>query len=218
MQRRLTGEPLAWICGSTPFCGLAITIRPGVYVPREHSEPLARRAAGLPPLRGIAVEICTGSGAIAAAIAAERLDVRVVATDLDPVAVACASDNGVDALQGDLFTPLPDALRGTVDVVVGVVPYVPRTALGLLQRDTLTYESPSAYDGGDDGTELLRRAITESTEFLRPGGSLLLELGADQADLLADALTANGFDLVKEHHDDDGDPRAIEARFTKLRG
>ena len=80
---------------------------------------------------------------------------RVVASDIDERAVACAAANGVEVYRGDLFAPLPSGLAGRVDVVVGVVPYVPTSALPLLQRDTFAFESTLSYDGGLDGTDIL---------------------------------------------------------------
>jgi release factor glutamine methyltransferase len=127
--------------------------------------------------------------------------------------VACARANGVDAHQGDLFDPLPAALEGLADVVVGVVPYVPTPALSLLPRDTLEFESPLSYDGGDDGGDYLRRAVAESTRFLRHRGALLLELGGDQADSLQGELTKAGFGEVVVLFDEDGDVRGIEATY-----
>jgi release factor glutamine methyltransferase len=106
---------------------------------------------------------------------------------------------------------LPAHLQGRVDVVVGVVPYVPTPELGLLQRDTLTFESPLAYDGGDDGTSLLRRVVAEAPGFLVPGGALLLELGARQPEALADELARLGYAGVEVLVDEDGDVRGIEA-------
>jgi release factor glutamine methyltransferase len=107
VRRRLTGEPLAWITGKTTFCGLEIIVDPGVYVPRWHSEALARRAAERLPAGGAAVDLCTGTGAIARTLAARRPGARVVASDIDERAVACAERNGVEAYHGDLFDPLP---------------------------------------------------------------------------------------------------------------
>src|SRR3954471_18810111 len=186
VDRRLTGEPLAWITGSVEFCGLRIRIDPGVYVPRPHSEALARRAAARLPADGLAIEVCTGSGAIAKVLMASHPTARVVATDVDERAVACAGANGVTVYRGDLLAPLPAALEGRADVVVGVVPYVPAGELPLLQRDTFAFESPLAYDGGPGGTRLLRRVVREAPRFLRRrGGAVLLELGGDQPDLLA---------------------------------
>jgi len=142
---------------------------------------------------------------------ARRPGARVLATDVDERAIACANANGVDARRGDLFAPLPDDLRGRVDVVVGVVPYVPTPELGLLQRDTLTFESPLAYDGGEDGADLLRRVVAEAPAFLAPGGALLLELGARQPEALADDLARLGYAGVEVLVDEDGDVRGIEA-------
>jgi release factor glutamine methyltransferase len=214
IERRLTGEPLAWITGTALFCGLDIRVDRGVYVPRWQSEPLARRAIERLPAHGLGIEICTGSGAIARTMMSTRPGARIVATDIDGGAVACARANGVDAHQGDLFDPLPAGLEGLADVVAGVVPYVPTSALSLLPRDTLAFESPLSYDGGDDGGDYLRRAVTESTRFLRGGGALLLELGGDQAASLQGELTGMGYDDVIVLFDEDGDVRGIEATYS----
>jgi release factor glutamine methyltransferase len=211
VARRLTGEPLAWITGKVAFCGLEIRVVPGVYVPRWQSEALARRAIERLPVKGTAVDVCTGTGAIARTLMAGRRGARVVASDLDERAVACAVVNGVEVYLGDLFAPLPRALEGRVDVVVGVVPYVPTPALPRLQRDTFTFESALAYDGGPDGTTILRRVLTDAPRFLRRGGALLLELNGGQADALADDLTRLGYVDVSVLVDEDRDVRGIEA-------
>ena len=211
VARRLTGEPLAWITGSVSFCGLEIRVDPGVYVPRWQSEELAIRAVERLPATGVAIDLCTGSGAIAATLKARRPDAHIAASDIDPRAVACATSNGVDASHGDLFVPLPQALEGRVDVVVAVVPYVPTPALPMLQRDTFTFESPLSYDGGDDGTDILRRVVVESPGFLRSGGALLLELGGEQHHALADDLARLGYADVVVLVDEDGDVRGVEA-------
>jgi release factor glutamine methyltransferase len=211
VARRLTGEPLAWITGRVSFCGLEIRVDPGVYVPRWQSEPLARRAVERLPREGVAIDLCTGSGAIACTLMGYRPGARVVATDLDSRAVACAAANGVEVYRGDLFAPLPRALHGRVDVVVGAVPYVPTPALPRLQRDTFAFESPLAYDGGRDGTEILRRVLRDAPRFLRRGGALLLELGGEQGGLLENDLARLGYVDVSVLVDDDGDLRGIEA-------
>ncbi len=213
VDRRLTGEPLAWIIGHAAFCDLTVRVDPDVYVPRWLSEPLARRAAERLPDNGIAVDLCTGSGAIAMTMAAAHPKARVVGADLDERAIACATANGVEAYRGDLFAPLPADLQGDVDVVVAVVPYVPTPELPLLQRDTFTFEGTLAYDGGPDGTEILRRVLEASPRWLRSGGALLLELGGDQADLLREELERRGFADVAVLVDEDGDVRGIEATF-----
>jgi release factor glutamine methyltransferase len=197
------------------FCGVPVGVAPGVYVPRWQTERLAERAAACLPPGGIAIDVCTGSGALAAVLAARRPGARVVGADLDAAAVACARANGVEAYRGDLLAPVPAALAGRVDVVAGVVPYVPTPELSLLQRDTFTFETALAYDGGTDGTTFLRRVVRDAPRLLRAGGSLLLELGAGQPELLAGDLAAHGYGAARVLVDDDGDVRGIEATLTK---
>jgi release factor glutamine methyltransferase len=204
VARRLTGEPLAWITGTAPFCGLWIKVAPGVYVPRWQSELLARRAVERLPAGGSAIDVCTGSGAIAVTLM--HAGARVLASDVDERAVACARSNGVEAYAGDLFEPF----RERVDVITGVVPYVPTPDLPLLQRDTFAFETPLSYDGGADGTGLLRRVAAEAPRVLRRGGALLLELGGRQADALRDDLASLGYGEVGVLIDEDGDVRGIE--------
>jgi release factor glutamine methyltransferase len=211
LARRLAGEPLAWITGSVRFCDLRVHVDPGVFVPRPHTEALARRAVALLPAHGIAVDLCTGSGAVAAVLVSAHPRATVMATDVDPVAVACARRNGVDALAGDLDDPLPLSMRGQVDVVTAVVPYVPTEQLHLLPGDVLANEPGSALDGGPGGTIVLLRAAEVAARLLRPGGSVLLELGGDQAEEVATSLGGLGLVNVRVHRDDDGRDRAIEA-------
>ncbi len=208
LARRVTGEPLAWITGWAPFLGRRVAVAPGVYVPRWQTELLAQRALERLPEGGVAVDVCTGSGALAAVLGA-RAGARVLATDIAAEAVACARANGVDAYLGDLFAPLPSGL--VADVVCGVVPYVPTGELSLLQRDTFTFETPLSYDGGPDGCAILRRALSGAARVLRPGGALLLELGGDEAALIADDLEYAGYVDVGVLRDEDGDVRGIEA-------
>jgi release factor glutamine methyltransferase len=211
VERRLAGEPLAWIVGHAPFDGTDVRIDPGVYVPRWQSTELVSRAVTRLPARGTAIDLCTGSGALAIAMRRARPWARILGTDIDVRAVRCARANGVVAYRGDLFDPLPHGLEGTVDVVVAVAPYVPTPALELLPRDTLTFESISLYDGGPDGTEYLRRIAAEATRFLRPGGALLLEVGADQPELLRDQLELLGYTDYSAWSDEDGDIRGLGA-------
>ena len=215
LERRLTGEPLAWITGAAPFCGAWVGVDPGVYVPRWQSELVARRAAERLPPDGVAVDLCTGAGAVAKTLMRQHLRARVLATDLDARAVACAAGNGVEALQGDLFDPLPADLAGRVDVVTGVPPYVPTPELAFLQRDTFAFETPLAYDGGPDGLDVVRRILRDGVRFLRPGGAVVLELGGDQAGALGTDLDRLGFTDVRVLADDDGDPHGVEATLGR---
>jgi release factor glutamine methyltransferase len=203
LERRLTGEPLAWITGTAPFCGLWIKVDPGVYVPRWQTEALARRAAELLPEDGTAIDLCTGSGAIPAYLRSQRPRARILATDIDPRAVACARSNGVEAYEADLFGDLP----AEADIVTAVVPYVPTPSLPLLQRDTFAFETTLSYDGGPDGTAIVRRVLAEAAGRVRV--ALLLELGGDQIEPL-------GLGRCETIVDEEGDVRGVCCRTPDL--
>ena len=197
--------------GSSSFVGLEVPVLPGVYVPRWQSSELALRAVARLPEAGAAADVCTGSGAIALALRQARPSARIVATDTDPTAVDNARANGIEVYQGDLCSPLPNDLRGQLDVVVAVVPYVPTDALALLPRDTLSFEDVAHYDGGPDGMVLLERLSTEAPVYLRRGGRLLLEFGGDQAERLAPVLERLGYRSLDSWSDGEGDIRGLEA-------
>jgi Methylase of polypeptide chain release factors len=213
VSRRTNGEPIAWLTGAVTFCGVELIVAPGVYVPRWQTEPLARRAATLLPPAGVAADLCTGAGAIAAVLAAAVPTAQVLATDLDDNAVQCARRNGVKVFDGFLDDPLPREFEHRVDVLTGVVPYVPTDSLRLLPRDVQAFEPRLALDGGVDGTDLLVEVVRRSARLAeswwlvtagvgwgpsRPIGRLLHELGFRGLDVMAD---------------EDGDPRAICAHL-----
>jgi release factor glutamine methyltransferase len=218
VERRATGEPLAWITGWTTFCGLRVRVDPGVYVPRWDTEAMVRVAVAALPDDGVAVDFCTGSGAIAVVLRTHHPHATVIGTDIDAAAVACARANGVDAHVGDLDAALPAALRGSVDVVTAVVPYVPTESLHVLPRDTLAFEPRHALDGGPGGVEVLARVIDVSGRWMRRGGTIVLELGGGQSPITAQLLRGAGFDDVAVLTDDDGDERAITARYRPRAG
>jgi release factor glutamine methyltransferase len=218
VARRLTGEPLAWIVGGTWFCGQWVIVHPHVYVPRPQSEAVVRAAVDRLPVDGVAVDVCTGSGAAAVVLHRARPAARVVGCDIDAAAVACARANGVEAFHGDLLAPVPTDLRGRVDAIVGVAPYVPTDALASLQRDTFTFERPVAYDGGPDGLDLVRRLVDESRAVLHGGGALAMELGGDQAERLEPDLERLGFVDIRVLLDAEGDTRGIAATFGDEHG
>jgi release factor glutamine methyltransferase len=195
-----------------------VRVAPGVYVPRPQTGALARRAASLLPEHGVAADLCTGSGAIAVVLSDAVPSARVVATELDPAAVACARTNGVEVFEGSLDEPLPAELRGAVDVLTAVVPYVPTDAIRLLPRDVQAFEPREALDGGPDGLHLLRDVARRSAGWLRPRGWLLLEVGGDQAVALDPTLREVGFEPPEVLVDDVGDPRAIVARLGRPSG
>ena len=213
VARRVAGEPLAWVTGAVTFAGNQVLVHGGVYVPRWQTEPLVARAIELLPDDGLAADLCTGSGAIALALARARPGARVVATDIDPVACRCAAANGVEVYAGHLTGPLPGELRGHFDLVIAVVPYVPSEELVFLPRDVREHEPLHALDGGPYGTRVLEQAVRAGAGLLHPGGSLLLEVGGDQDRALAGVLAGSGFSPLRRLEDDEGDLRGIEAKL-----
>ena len=205
VARRLGGEPLGWVCGSVEVAGLRLHLDPGVYVPRRWQTPaVADRAASVLVPGGTVVDLCTGAGTVAALLQRADPGASVVGTDRDPVAVRCAHRNGVEALHGDLFEPLPSALTGAVDVVTAVTPYVPTGFLPLLPRETRAHEPAVALDGGPDGLAAIRRVVVDAPRWLHPAGWLVLEHGPDQASTVRDLLGAAGFGDVAGIDDPEG--------------
>jgi release factor glutamine methyltransferase len=210
VDRRVDGEPLAWITGRCRFGGLDLVIDPGVYVPRPQTEELVRRAAALLPSGGRLLDVCTGSGAVAAGVAAVVPDASVVGVDVDPAAVACAARNGVPGAVAEVAA-VPVA-SGCVDVVTAVAPYVPTGEMAFLPVDVQRHEPRLALDGGDDGLALVRDVVRCAGRVLRPGGWVVLEVGGAQDRLLAGDLRADGFEPATPWHDEDGDLRGVAAR------
>lgn len=208
VRRREAGEPFAWITGHTTFCGRRVTVDPGVFVPRPQTEELARRAAAVLPAGGRAVDLCAGSGAVAAHLGATVPGARVAAVDIDPAAASCARRNGVPALRGDIGAPLRS---GSIDVVTAVAPYVPTEALRLLPSDVQRHEPRLALDGGGDGLQLVERVVADAARLLAPGGWVLLEVGGTQAEAVTALLERADFVAVSAWHDEGGDLRGVQA-------
>ena len=216
VERRCAGQPLAWLTGSVRFGPLAVSVLPGVFVPRAQTVPMAERAAAVLPEDGRAVDLFTGAGAVAALMRHRRPQASVLGVDIDPVAVRCARANGVEALLGCLDEPLPPDWVGTLDVLTAVVPYVPREAIHLLDRDSREYEPPAALDGGPGGLVWLRALVAVAPRWLRhPGGVLLVELGGDQAQVLRPDLERAGLAPGRVVRDDDGDVRHLETGWAR---
>lgn len=205
-DRRAAGEPLEQVLGWAAFAGLRIAVAPGVFVPRRRTELLAERAAAHLDGTGVLVDLCCGSGAVGAAVRAARPGVAVHAVDSDPRAVACARANlpGAAVHHGDLDAALPDALRGRVDVLTACAPYVPSGAVVDMPREARDHEPLPALDGGPDGLDVVRRIVTAAPGWLRPGGVVLLEIGADQVPAARTALAAAGLGASTATDDERG--------------
>jgi release factor glutamine methyltransferase len=218
VTRRCAGVPLEHLLGWADFCGLRVAVFPGVFVPRRRSGLLVREAIsivrdekrlestgkgafrhGLPRQRPVVVDMCCGSGAVAAAVVAAvselGLDVDMHAADVDPVATACAATNLDDLGEvhtGDLYDALPDRLRGHIDVLVVNAPYVPTEAIATMPPEARDHEPRVALDGGGDGLDVQRRIIAEAPGWLSPGGRLVIETGRSQASGTVAACAAAG--------------------------
>lgn len=201
VQQRTAGVPIEHLLGWVEFAGMRLRVAPGVFVPRKRTELLARTALhppGRTPRRsGVVVELCCGAGAVSAALAAELDPLELHAADIDPNAVRCAATNlpaHAQVHEGDLATPLPDSLRGRVDVLVVNAPYVPSAAVASMPQEAREHEPLVALDGGDDGLDVQRRVIALAPRWLAPGGDLLVESADHQAHLLARAVAAAGLE------------------------
>ncbi|RSN24829.1 putative protein N(5)-glutamine methyltransferase [Amycolatopsis sp. WAC 01416] len=196
VQRRVDGEPLEVILGWAGFHGLRIAVEPGVFVPRQRSELLVRHAVTLAGPGAVVLDLCCGTGALGAAIAAELGEIRLYAADIEPAAVRCARTNiaeaGGQVFEGDLYTPLPASLRGRVDILVVNAPYVPTDAIALMPPEARDHEPRVALDGGHDGVDVHRRVAAEAPQWLAPGGHLLIETSESQAVNTAEAMAHNG--------------------------
>jgi release factor glutamine methyltransferase len=193
LARRVAGEPLEQVLGWAAFCGLRILVDPGVFVPRRRTEFLVHEAVAVATAGDIVCDLCCGSGAVGAAVAAAVPGVEVHAADLDPVAVRCARRNlGRQVYQGDLYAALPVELRGRLAVVIANAPYVPTDAILTMPPEARLHEPRVALDGGADGLAVLRRVIAGADEWLTPAGHVLVESSRAQAPALAEYASAAG--------------------------
>ena len=186
VKRRAAGEPLQYVTGEMPFRHLVVRVEPGVLIPRPETEVLVdeglRAVAGIESPR--VLDLCCGSGCVGLSIAHEAPSAEVWATDLAAAACDCARGNAerlrlgdrVHVFEGDLFAGVPDAVSGTLDLVIANPPYIPRAELATLPAEVGRFEPALALDGGVDGLDVARRIWREALEWLKPGGTIALEL------------------------------------------
>lgn len=212
IARRADGEPTQLIKGFAIFRGLEITARPGVFVPRDSTEFLAEQAAKRlrRRRRPVLVDIATGGGTIALAVANEVRGVRAFGTDISREAIRVARANarqlGLRAtfVAGDLFGPLPAELRGKVDVVTLHPPYVARSELRELPDEIRRWEpAHTLTDRSSDGLGLIERTAAEAGTWLKPGGWLLIEVSPDRARSVRSLMHWNGFRDLRSTADRD---------------
>ncbi|MBY8884480.1 putative protein N(5)-glutamine methyltransferase [Streptomyces sp. PTM05] len=193
---RAAGLPVEHVVGWAGFASLRVAVDPGVFVPRRRTEFLLGHAVALARTGAVLLDLCCGSGALGLALAAAVPGAELYAADVDPAAVRCARRNlervGGRVYRGDLFAPLPTALRGRVDVLTANVPYVPTDDIELLPPEARDHEPRVALDGGADGLDVLRRVAAQAPRWLAPGGSLLVETSARQAERAVRTVAAGG--------------------------
>ena len=196
IKRRGLREPLQHITGSTSFCGYEMTVNRHVLVPRPETELLAEAGwqflATRPPESVTALDLCTGSGCIAIALAAKCPPAKVVATDISAEALALARQNAaangvaerIEFSAGDGFTALAAAATRAFDLIASNPPYIPSAEIATLDPEVRDFDPRLALDGGDDGLVFYRRLAAGAAEYLRPAGKIMLEFGDGQADAL----------------------------------
>ena len=204
IQRRTRREPLQHIIGNQEFWGLEFIVSPDVLIPRPETEFIIEAALAIvqdrnKPVR--IIDLCTGSGCIAVSLAKELTAARVIATDASEKALAVARENtrrhGVSEhirfLLGDLFEPLEELdIRGQIDIIVSNPPYVQAGDLSTLQPEVRDYEPEMALIAGPKGTEIAKRIIQLSPEYLKKNGALIMEMGLGQAEALTRMVEATG--------------------------
>ena len=226
LRRRLNREPLAYITGQQEFWSLGFLVSCDVLVPRPETETLVERA--LKHLAAInnheaprILELGTGSGAIAVALASELPQAEIVATEIAPAALQIArrnaSRNGVSNairfLQGDLFTALDQELERDFDLILSNPPYVPRGEIAHLEAEVSRWEPRAALDGGVDGLDFYRRIIEEAPGYLRQGGAVAVEIGAAIGSLVLALFRNNpAYGDTGVHQDYSGRDRVVIAR------
>jgi release factor glutamine methyltransferase len=218
LRRRLGGEPLQYVLGSAEFYGLELAVGPGVLIPRPETERLVDFALEVWREDGAVCDLCTGSGAIALALAHERPARRMIyGTDLSPAALEYARRNAsrhalpVTFLLGDLFAPLPRNLR--FQVITANPPYVSPAAYAVLPAEVKAYEPRAALWADEDGLAIIRRIARESPAHLVPGGVLLCEISNEQGTAARQACASAGFVPVELRQDYTGRDRIVLATW-----
>jgi release factor glutamine methyltransferase len=216
--RRAAGEPLQYVTEKAAFRRLHLAVGPGVFIPRPETELVAERAMARLPQGGTLVDVGTGSGAIALAVADERRDAVVIATESSPRALAWAKKNrtllelSVELVECDLLSGLPAPLAGSVDVVVSNPPYIDRAAASSLPRDIVQHEPHRALFAAERGLEVVIRLADAALAWLKPCGWLAIEIGSDQAISVRTLLGAAGYENISVGKDLAGNDRIAEAQ------
>ena len=219
MERRLAGEPVAYLIGEWEFYGLALNITPQVLIPRPDTETLVDR--GILFVKDMesarVLDLCAGSGCVGLAVAYNCPRTRVILADWSQAALEvcrqnilrCALSDQVSALWANALEPAPEALWD-FDLVLCNPPYIPHRDIGGLDNSVRDYEPHLALDGGEDGLDFYRSITKGWKSALRPGGKLAFEIGYDQAEAVEALMEEQGFKQVKSFRDPGGHFRVVE--------
>jgi release factor glutamine methyltransferase len=196
VARRAKREPLQYILGSQEFCGLDFAVTPAVLIPRHDTEVLVAEAVSRAGTARSVLDIGVGSGCIAAALARQLPAARVWGVERSAAALALAQENAarlgveVTLFEGSLFEPFPGE---RFDLIVSNPPYIPSADLDDLQPEVRDFEPRAALDGGPDGLAFYRQIVPQSTDYLAPGGWLMVEVGIGQAEAVTAMFAGAGF-------------------------
>ena len=216
IDRRCQREPLQYILGTAQFMGVTLRAQPGALIPRNDTETLCEQALARMQGRERVLDLCTGTGALAIAIALQFPGAQVTAADISADALAVARKNIADTgarvtlRQGDLFAA---AAGERFDIIVSNPPYITAEEMADLQPEVRREPALALY-GGLDGLDFYRRIAREAPDYLSPGGWLLLEIGSAQAEAVS-ALLAERFEALAVYPDMQGLPRAVAARLRE---
>ena len=219
VQRRLAREPVAYITGHKEFWGLEFEVTPAVLIPRPETELIIEESLAAMPARdtvGRIIDVGTGSGCLAVALAIEFSDANVVATDSSEAAIEIARHNcsrhNLTNRVSLVHTNLLDGLLEQAELIVSNPPYVPQADASQLQPEVVRYEPHSALFAGSDGLEIIRRLFAGSSERLAEGGRLIVEFGHGQEAGLRDAARQAGWTVDRIRRDLQGIPRVAVLR------
>jgi release factor glutamine methyltransferase len=226
VRKRIEGCPVAYLVGRKEFFSLEFEVGPAVLIPRPDTECVMTECLQL--ARGLAephvLDIGTGSGCLAVTAAVRHKGAKVTAVDLSPEALAVAAKNAarhkvedrIRFLQGDLFAPVPAGEK--FDFILSNPPYIPHDVIPTLEPGVRDYEPHLALDGGPDGYAVFERLVAGAPDYLKPGGYLIVEIGAPQEQHARERIRARGgYELGKTILDGSGHPRVLRAKWNPAR-
>ena len=235
VKRRAGGEPLQYIIGHVDFLGLEIRVGKGVLIPRPETEMLVEEAIKTVKSKVLSVkssektpspithhpsqfflDLCTGSGCIALALAKEFPAAKVYATDISATAIKYARDNAdrntirnITFLKGSLFTPVAEHIL--FDLITANPPYIRTSDISGLQREVRVWEPLRALDGGEDGLDFYRETLSKASGYLKEGGWIFFELGFGQSEAVTEIARNSGFNNISIKKDFAGIERMLKA-------